>query len=261
MISSPAFSSDSSKKVLVYDDSCLGAVKRGTSLLGIRHTVSSLLNFFPKELIERITPSELRSGEKLLTARLLVIPGGRDRPYHKELKGIGNENIRSFVESGGSILGICAGAYYLSQRVEFTPKNLLFHLEEDRELGFYPGTCKGPALGDYNPLEPVGVKAAPLLLRDSSQEISVYYNGGGSFPEAKKFPGVAVLATYKETGSPAIIKMKVGEGTCLLTGVHLEYPADELAPCELKPGVKEELLFFKRERIAFLKHILQELGI
>ena len=50
----------------------------------------------------------------------------------------------------------------------------------------------------------------------------------------------------KETESPAIIKIKVGKGICILTGVHLEYPANELAPCELKPGVKEELLMFEK---------------
>ena len=106
------------------------------------------------------------------------------------------------MESGGSTLGICAGAYYLSQRVEFTPKNRFFHVKEKRELGFYPGTCKGPALGDYHPLNPVGVKAASLLLTNPPQEISVYYNGGGTFPEAKKFPELSVLATYKRNRKP-----------------------------------------------------------
>ena len=48
-----------------------------------------------------------------------VMPGGADRPYCAALNGEGNRRIRAFVEAGGAYLGLCAGAYYASQRVEF----------------------------------------------------------------------------------------------------------------------------------------------
>ena len=50
---------------------------------------------------------------------LFVIPGGKDKPYFELLKGKGNRRIMNFVKNGGSYLGICAGAYYGAERIEF----------------------------------------------------------------------------------------------------------------------------------------------
>ena len=88
-----------------------------------------------------------------------MIPGGRDRPYQASLQGEGVQAIkciavqcsakkciaahckavqcstlqciavlslvqlytRQFVESGGSYLGLCAGAYFAAARVSFQP--------------------------------------------------------------------------------------------------------------------------------------------
>lgn len=33
---------------------------------------------------------------------LLIIPGGRDVPFHEALKGEGNQRIKRYVENGGS---------------------------------------------------------------------------------------------------------------------------------------------------------------
>ena len=76
----------------------------------------------------------------------LIMPGGRDRPYHAHLQGIPNQKIRSFVENGGCYFGICAGAYYGCKKVEF---DLGYPLEvsEDRELSFFNGSAIGPAYG------------------------------------------------------------------------------------------------------------------
>ena len=50
---------------------------------------------------------------------LFIMPGGRDRLYHAALLGAGNLKIRSFVERGGTYLGLCAGAYYGCRSIEF----------------------------------------------------------------------------------------------------------------------------------------------
>src|ERR1700722_9520522 len=57
----------------------------------------------PKQIIESSWENE---------TTLLVIPGGADLPYTRSLNGDGNKKIRSYVEQGGTFLGICAGSYY-----------------------------------------------------------------------------------------------------------------------------------------------------
>ena len=42
---------------------------------------------------------------------ILIMPGGRDKPYQECLAGEGVETTKEFVARGGSYLGICAGAY------------------------------------------------------------------------------------------------------------------------------------------------------
>lgn len=49
-----------------------------------------------------------------------------------------------YVQSGGSYLGLCAGAYYASSQVEFEPGSTL-EVVGDRELDFFPGTARGAA--------------------------------------------------------------------------------------------------------------------
>ena len=92
-------------------------------------------------------PEELLAGEWMSSCLMLVMPGGADLPYCRQLNGPGNELIRgaqpccwlnmpsdvgkqsqilthstmsaAYVEDGGSYLGLCAGAYYACSYVEF----------------------------------------------------------------------------------------------------------------------------------------------
>ncbi len=63
-----------------------------------------------------VVPGKLLSAHEIIeggwepTTSLFIMPGGRDRLYHAALQGAGNAKIRSFVELGGTYLGICAGA-------------------------------------------------------------------------------------------------------------------------------------------------------
>ena len=49
-----------------------------------------------------------------------------------------------YVKSGGSYLGLCAGAYYGCARVVFEPGTPL-EVVGGRELQFFPGTARGAA--------------------------------------------------------------------------------------------------------------------
>jgi biotin--protein ligase len=75
------------------------------------------------------------------TATLLAIGGGYDLGYIRALKTDGLHNIKTYVERGGSYLGICAGAYLVCRRIEFDKGGKL-EICQPRDLGFFPGMSK-----------------------------------------------------------------------------------------------------------------------
>jgi glutamine amidotransferase-like uncharacterized protein len=163
------------------------------------------------------------------THSLFIMPGGRDRPYMKDLKGAGNAKIRKFVEMGGTYLGICAGAYYGCKRVEFD-EGMPLEVCEDRELSFFPGIAKGPIFGKgtFHYTNYSGARAAKIITSDD--EFYVYYNGGCTFEG--DLSGCKILAHYKDLPGqpPAIIECALGKGKAILSGAHLEMPASLLDP-------------------------------
>jgi biotin--protein ligase len=175
---------------------------------------------FKKILVASLSPHPVRllSANALISSswekecRLLILPGGRDRPYHRDLKGEGNRKIKRFVEQGGSYLGICAGAYYAAASVAFDLGGPL-EVNEARELSLFPGEAVGPL--------------APFCYNDPSRErlislgeASVLYYGGPTFPNA---PAESVLYRYP-SGLPAILSFPFGRGLVLLSGPHVEVP-------------------------------------
>lgn len=141
---------------------------------------------------------------------------------------------------GGSYLGFCAGGYYGTSRCEFEVDDKMMAVVGDRELGFYPGTCRGLAFAGFVYHSEAGARAADLKIHaDKFQDTKTnmpdtfksYYNGGGVFVDAKKLEsrGVEILASYTEDlhvdageGSAAVVYRKVGEGRVVLTGPHPE---------------------------------------
>ncbi len=160
---------------------------------------------------------------------LLVIPGGRDVPYHNHLQGEPNRRMRQFVENGGSFLGICAGGYYGSGRVVFEEGGEL-EVVAHRELAFFPGRAIGPAYGKnlFSYGNQSGAREAPIRWQEGV--CGLYFNGGCFFEAPEVYEAVEVLATYDDLeGSPAaIVSCQVGQGRAILSGVHFE--------CSVKGG-------------------------
>ena len=160
-----------------------------------------------------------------IATSLLIMPGGRDKPYHAALKGEGCRRIRRFVENGGTYLGICAGAYFGAEHIEFE-KGFPLEVLENRELMFFQGAAVGPAYGkglfDYHSQK--GARAA--WLKTPQGPFHAYYNGGCTFEG--DLSKVRILARYADLPykPPAIIECKVGNGKAILSGVHLERAAD-----------------------------------
>lgn len=153
----------------------------------------------------------------------LIIPGGADRPYYKNLKGTGCDNIKKFVKNGGTYIGICAGGYFGCQKIEFA-KGTELEICEDRELGFFPGVARGPMLKQYVYNSDEGASAAKIRSSIDGSIFYAYHNGGSTFIlDGIDTDDVAVLAEYVDTENmPAVIKCKYGNGTAILCGIHFE---------------------------------------
>jgi biotin--protein ligase len=110
----------------------------------------------------------------------------------------------------------------------------------NRELGFFPGTCRGLAFEGFVYNSEKGARAANVKIHEETFEgigeavndtFKSYYNGGGVFVDAEKLKGrgVQILASYTEDlhvdsgeGAAAVVYRKIGEGHTILTGPHPE---------------------------------------
>ncbi|KAL2366257.1 hypothetical protein RJZ56_000714 [Blastomyces dermatitidis] len=212
----------------------------GTTVDAVRHCLYSLRRLLSANYAVIPVTGEMIVNEPwTASCALLVMPGGADLPYCRTLNGEGNQRIGQFVQRGGAYLGFCAGGYFASKRCEFEVGNKKLEVVGDRELAFFPGTCRGCAFPGFVYDSEDGARAAELKISKSApafgsvpEVFKAYYNGGGVFVDAPKYAdqGVEVLASYTEDlsvdsgeGSAAIVYCKVGEGAAILTGAHPEF--------------------------------------
>ncbi|KAI9353603.1 biotin-protein ligase [Obelidium mucronatum] len=161
---------------------------------------------------------------------LLVIPGGRDLPYVESLGNNGTNAIREWVKGGGRYLGICAGGYFGSRRVEFEVGSVL-EVVGDRKLALVDVIARGSATPGFVYNSEDGARSVGIReLGDSSgYQFNAYCNGAPYFHVVDP-SNVEVLATYHSNevencanGKPAIVQSKFGKGHVVLTGPHLEH--------------------------------------
>lgn len=205
----------------------------GVSQTSLSHTIYSLKRLLaPRYAVQTVTAEVLISHPWAPTCALLVIPGGRDVPYVEALSRAA-KRIESYVRGGGSYLGLCAGAYFASARVEWevgTKQEVV----GDRPLRFFPGTCEGCTYKGFQYNSEAGafaISIQPLdALGDSIDVLEgLYYNGGGHFLKGDQMAakGISPLMSYiggAGDGKIAAVSCKVGRGIAVLSGVHFEYP-------------------------------------
>lgn len=176
---------------------------------------------------------------------ILIILGGWAWDYHKALSTQGRTIIRNFVANGGSIIGICAGAFYLSKSIIWEGKRYMY------SLNLINATAIGPK-EDY-PWPTSGI--VNIILKEELVNclgrniIGTLYYGGSEFIEIGN--NVDVLAYYTDDMKPAIIMSKYGKGIVILIGVHLEMREDtwpllltliKIAKRELELGFTSQLM-------------------
>ncbi|KAL9615314.1 MAG: hypothetical protein Q9167_000285 [Letrouitia subvulpina] len=253
----------------------------GATVESIKHCLYSLRRLLaPTYAVITVTGDAIIKEPWTSSCALLVFPGGADLGYCRALNGEGNRRISQYVERGGLYLGLCAGGYYGSQRCEFEVGNKKLEVVGNRELAFYPGTCRGCAFSGFVYHSEEGAKASELsisktaLAKGSVPEVfRCYYNGGGVFVDAPKFEskGVEILASFNENldvdageGSAAIVFCKVGDGAAILTSTHPEFAPANLENNVDVPGFDEVVKALKeddRQRVNFLKACLLKLGL
>eukprot|EP00276_Gloeochaete_wittrockiana_P000757 CAMPEP_0184671692 /NCGR_PEP_ID=MMETSP0308-20130426/85652_1 /TAXON_ID=38269 /ORGANISM="Gloeochaete witrockiana, Strain SAG 46.84" /LENGTH=339 /DNA_ID=CAMNT_0027118867 /DNA_START=164 /DNA_END=1183 /DNA_ORIENTATION=+ len=163
-------------------------------------------NISPRHhIIFEITAEGIIRGDWKDKTCLLIFPGGRSLPYHKALQGEGTRQIRTFIEQGGRYLGICAGAYFASRRIEFDVGGP-FEVTGDRTLCLFPGIARGPAYGPgtfaygsekFAKASPIHI-IHPLSTDADGETVRVYFNGGCIFENADSFKDCTVLGRYMD---------------------------------------------------------------
>ena len=201
------------RNIVIYQD-------EGVGEFGLK----CLCEFFQDDEVWFANAEAIIDGRVLGLADIFVMPGGADLPYCRKLNGAGNDNIRAYVEEGGTYLGICAGAYYASKNIEYH-KGRADEICEPRELAFAPVTAIGSIQELAPPYDKTLNSAAIAELGNGRQ---AFYHGGCTF---RGKGGFEVIARYEglSANPPAIIRSNLGDGTAILSGVHFEIGAAQLA--------------------------------
>ncbi|KAL0264140.1 biotin holocarboxylase synthetase [Diplodia seriata] len=255
----------------------------GSTIESVRHCMWSLRRLLsPNYAVVPVDGNAIIKEPWSASCALLVIPGGADLGYCRTLNGEGNRRISQYVNRGGNYLGFCAGGYYGCKHCEFEVGDKKMEVVGDRELGFYPGVCRGLAFPGFVYHSEAGTRAVELKVNKEAlmggggavpESFRTYYNGGGVFVDAEKLKdrGVETLASYtgelhvdSGEGTAAVVYRRVGEGGVILTGPHPEFAAVNLSKGEDIPGydkIVDALAQDDKQRTDFLKACLIKLGL
>ena len=157
---------DPRQRIYVYNDEGVSAASKQMCV----HTFRSYSN--PSSyIVDTINAEEFKNNDWEENAALLIFPGGADRYYRKLLSAaIGNganKRIRAYIENGGKYMGICAGSYYGTSKVEFDVNGPL-EVNEERELKLFRGRAIGPALKGFDYNTQGGEYAVPFVFNEKT---------------------------------------------------------------------------------------------
>jgi glutamine amidotransferase-like uncharacterized protein len=168
---------------------------------------------------------------------MLVVPGGDDLNYCKDLNGRGTRIIMNFVRNGGGFLGLCAGSYFGSREIswaEGTDKEI----SGLRDMALVDCRAIGPVRDFIESVEGCWTNAVKVSFNEAA--FYALYNGGPAF-EANG--NCDVLARYADLpGSPpSIVGNRYGKGYAVLCSPHLETSFGEF-----EARIYEKSPFFNR---------------
>lgn len=248
---------------------------QGTTNESVKHCLESLrYHLSPYYAVVTINEQALLHDPWQFKSAALVIPGGADLPYCQLLNGAGTKKITQFVRKGGKYIGLCAGGYFGSSRIEWEVGTNR-EVSGPRELKFFQGTNKGCAYKGFDYDNHDGARVVKLqvnseCLPNCPSPVEIFYNGGGLFSNASKVKDCTILARYAEETDiddddrAAVVLCKLGNGNALLSGPHPEF-----SPSLMKPrsddthfiDITKKLAIHEPDRKIFFKECLKKLGL
>ena len=168
----------------------------------------------------RVLDRSCLTKEQLEPFEAIVMPGGWSVFQRAAAGKAGLDAIRSFVEKGGTYLGVCAGAYLAAKDVHWQGGTYPY------PLILFDGIAEG-SLPDVAPWPKAGDVRVKVTTAGRHRGIGPAGEGVFHYKGGPRFVGgtnVKVLAQYAD-GTAAIIARPFGKGEVVLTGVHFERPA------------------------------------
>lgn len=223
-----SYSGTQGSEIALYHDEGSGELTRGC----LAHALAS--TFAPARRVRRVYAAELSSSDAWHARTvLLALPGGADLPYCQRLNGAGNASILRYLRGGGALLAVCAGAYYSAARICFEPRHP-GQITGTRELALFQGTAQGSLHDLAAPYSVSHLRCAEVVrvrCEVSGRELHTLYWGG---PELVPDPDAAFTpllryVTPDGRASLAAVRVQVGRGRAVLTGVHAEVLGCQLA--------------------------------
>ena len=154
------------------------------------------------------------------------LPGAaQNGEYDVRLGHDGFDAIRNYVRGGGHFIGICAGAYYASSKLEWSHEHKPHKQTKTPSLRFFNGLARGPISSitphdDWHRMRAIHVRSDdPVLGRFKS-----IYWGGPEFISYDHYTNFDVLVSFNEgrLKSPCVIRKQEGAGTVTLSSIHPE---------------------------------------
>ena len=229
---------------------------------GIVRLVSSLFKIVDIFRVnERQLEDQLNDGALSASIKTMVIfPGARtvrDWAFTKSLKAkiLDKNKIGEIL-----LVGICAGAFFLSNDIEFNKMKR----QHDNYLPIFQGQCVGPVFTQVEDASAAGyrINITDIRLAEAAtMKVAVsgagYFRPGSGMQEEVDYE---VLARYESIESRPIAAIACtpfrGCFHTLLVGPHFEYEADDLQKIkEDVPDVKPMIPQLEESKVARLKAI------
>ncbi len=188
--------------------------------------------------VEPATADTLREPGALSPERTAAffLPGASEANYDNKLGADNIARLRKYVEDGGSFMGICAGAYYGCEQIDWFGWDPARHKTKNPRIDFFNYLAAGPIRELLTDKRNDPALAAPLshaaaahiTFNDSFGKIVIaplLYWGGPRLSPLPGHPQQGTIIAHFNTASdhpPAIIFRQYGKGRVILSAVHAE---------------------------------------